>query len=68
MVYSVPVTKGLCSLALRKPVKNDVVVAVICNTDYVFEGDKTRKAKYDYRLRLRDGVTATADIHKKWWK
>ena len=68
VVYSVPVKKGPCSLKLRKPVKNNVVVAVICNTDYVFKGDKTRKAKYDYRLTLRDGITGTADIHKKWWK
>ena len=68
VVYSVPVRKGLCSLKLRKPVKNKVVIAVICNTDYVFNGDKTRKAKYDYRLTLRDGITGTADIHKKWWK
>ena len=57
VVYSAPVTKGACSLNLRKPVKNSVVIAVVCNTDYIFKGDQTRKAKYDYRLTLGDGVT-----------
>lgn len=66
-VYSAPVQKGVCRLNLRKPVKNNVVIAVICNTDYVFKGDETRKAKHDYRLTLGDGATGTADIHTKWW-
>jgi len=67
-VYSVPVTKGVCSLNLRKPAKNNVVIAVVCNTDYTFKGDETRKAKYDYRLVLGKGITSTADIHTKWWE
>ena len=68
VVYSAPVTTGVCSLNLRKPVKNDVVIAVVCNTDYAFKGDETRKAKFDYRLVLGKGITGTADIHKKWWE
>jgi hypothetical protein len=68
VVYSKPVSKGRCSLRLDKPVKNDVVVAVICNTDYVFKGEETRKKKYDYRLKLGKGITGTADIYSKWWK
>ena len=68
IVYSAPVAKGTCALLLSKPVHNNVVVALVCNTDYVFEGDATRKAKYDYRIKLGQGVTGTADIHAKWWK
>ena len=68
VVYSVPVAKGACKLALQKPVKNDVVIAVVCNTDYVFEGDKTRKAKYGYHLKLGKGITSAADINTKWWE
>lgn len=68
VVYSTPVTKGVCGLHLRKPPKNDVVIAVVCNTDYTFKGDETRKEKYDYRLVLGKSVTGTADIHTKWWE
>jgi hypothetical protein len=68
VVYSKPVSRGTCSLRLEKPVKNNVVVAVICNTDYVFKGDETRKKKYDYRLKLGKGITGTADIYTKWWE
>ncbi|MFC1601641.1 hypothetical protein ACFL34_04760, partial [Candidatus Sumerlaeota bacterium] len=68
VVYGAPVSSGPCKLTLKKPVKNNVVIAVICNTDYVFKGDESRKAKYDYRLTLGAGITGTADIHKKWWE
>jgi hypothetical protein len=68
VVYSRPVTKGACMLDLQKPVKNNVVIAVVCNTDYVFKGHATRKAKYNYRLKLGKGIKAPADIHTKWWK
>ncbi|MHC4198371.1 MAG: hypothetical protein ACYSU0_00070 [Planctomycetota bacterium] len=68
VVYSAPVDGGECSLRLTKSVQNNVVIAVICSTDYVFRGDETRKKKYDYRLRLGKGVARTADIHVKWWK
>jgi hypothetical protein len=68
VVYGAPVDAGECSLKLTRPPQNDVVVAVVCNTDYVYEGDQTRKRKYDYRLRLGTGVVRAADIHGKWWK
>jgi hypothetical protein len=67
VIYSAPVTKGACSLALRKPVKNDVVIAVICNTDYVYNGESSRTTKYDYRLKLGAGVVEAADMYTKWW-
>ncbi len=68
VVYSKPVTNGICTLNLNKPVKNNVVIAVVCNTDYVFKGDETRKAKFDYRLKPGKGIVGKADIHTKWWK
>jgi len=67
VIYSKPVSRGTCSLTPPKPIKNNVVIAVICNTDYLFEGDETRKAKYDYRLTLGTGIEGTADINRKWW-
>jgi len=68
VVYSRPVTNGPCGLRLVKPVKDGVVIAVICNTDYVYIGEETRKAKYDYSLKLAKGVMGTADIYQQWFK
>lgn len=64
--YGPPVDSGPCSIPLSD-VRNDVVVAVVCSTDYVYEGDATRQAKYDYTLTLGEGVTGTADIYTKWY-
>jgi hypothetical protein len=44
------------------------VFAVICNTDYIYEGEATRTAHFDYRLQLGTGVTGTASITSKWYK
>jgi hypothetical protein len=68
VIYSQPVSSGPCSLTLTRPPKNNVVVAVISNTDYVYAGETTRKAKYDYRLALGNGITGVADIYTKWWQ
>ena len=64
--YSRPVKNGPCSITL-KDVMNNVVIAVICNTDYVFEGDSTRHRKYGYTLDLGSGIKQTADIHTRWY-
>jgi hypothetical protein len=65
--YSTPVSSGACNIPLEN-VKNNVVVAVICNTDYIYKDDSTRKAKYNYTLILGDGVTGKADIYTKWFE
>jgi hypothetical protein len=67
VVYSVPVTSGPCSLSISKPMKTNVVVAVICNTDYLFQGEYSRTNKHDYRITLGTGVTNTASIAAKWY-
>lgn len=64
--YSDPVASGTASMPVGD-VLNNVVVAVVCNTDYVYEGEQTRIAKFDYRLDIGAGVTDTADIYTKWW-
>jgi chitodextrinase len=66
-VYSTPVSSGNCSLRLDKAPANNVVIVVICNTDYIYNGESTRTAHYDYRLQLGTGVTGTADVHTKWY-
>ncbi|MBN1306976.1 MAG: T9SS type A sorting domain-containing protein [Chitinispirillaceae bacterium] len=66
-VYGTPVTSGECSLRLDKAPGKGVIIAVICNTDYKYLGEETRKAHFDYRLKLDAGVTAAADINTKWY-
>jgi hypothetical protein len=66
-VYSSPVTSGMCSIRLDKAPNKNVVLAVICNTDYKYLGEETRKAHYDYRLKLVEGVSGAADIYTKWY-
>jgi len=67
-VYSVPVKEGTCSLRLDKTPSKGVVIAVICNTDYKYLGEETRKAHFDYRIKPVDGVSGTADINTKWYE
>jgi hypothetical protein len=74
VVYSKPVASGTCSLTppVGKPIKNNVVVAVICNTDYAYNGESSRMNKFDYRLRISGvgtaGVSAPAAIATKWYQ
>jgi hypothetical protein len=74
VVYSKPVASGTCSLTppVGKAIKNNVVVAVICNTDYVYHGESSRTNKFDYRLRISGpgtlGVTGPANIATKWYQ
>ncbi|WP_343691924.1 hypothetical protein [Chitinophaga sp.] len=66
-VYSSYVSSGTCTLKLDAAPANGVVIAVITSTDYTYNGDATRKKKYDYRLQLVSGVSGAADIHTKWY-
>lgn len=66
-VYSQIVNGGDCTLKLDKAPANGVVFAVISNTDYIYNGEETRKAHFDYRLKLGAGIVGTADIYQKWF-
>lgn len=65
--YSQVVNSGECRLALDVAPANGVVIAVIANTDYIYEGEVTRTTKHDYRLQLVKGVTSTAAVNRKWF-
>jgi hypothetical protein len=43
-------------------------MAVITNTDYIYSGESTRTAHFDYRLQLVTGVTGTASVNTRWYK
>jgi len=66
-VYSQIVSSGSLSLRLDTPPASGVVIAVITNTDHIYNGESTRTAKYDYRLRLVTGVTGAASVNTKWY-
>lgn len=66
-VYSQPVSSGACTLTLASPAASNVVIAVITNTDYIYNGETTRKAKFDYRLRLVTGITGAANVNTQWY-
>lgn len=67
-VYSKVVSTGECKLDLKTAPANSVVIAVITNTDYIYNGEVTRKKKYDYRLQIVKGVTGAANINTKWYQ
>ncbi len=64
--YGVPVSSGACSIPLAN-VMNNVIIAVICNTDYIYNGESTRTAKFDYTLSLDEGITQKANIYTRWY-
>ena len=67
-VYSQPVSSGEACLDLAKAPKNGVVVAVVSNVDYLYNGEETRTRKHDYRLQLLEGVTGTAPLYDKHYQ
>lgn len=50
----------------KKPA-HGVVFVMAVNTDYVYTGDRIRKAKYDFRVKPTYGISGKAAISKKWW-
>jgi hypothetical protein len=74
VIYSKPVSSGTCTLTppVGKAIKNSVVVAVICNTDFRYNGTSSRTHKYDYRLQITGagtaGLSGTASVATKWWQ
>lgn len=65
--YSEPVMCGECVLSMPEKPSNGVVIAVICNTDYIYKGEATRKAHFNYRLKMGKNVTGTAATTTAWF-
>lgn len=66
-IYGSPVFGGDCSLRLDQAPANGIVFAVITNTDYIYQGEVTRKAHFDYRLKLVEGVVGAAEVNKPYF-
>jgi hypothetical protein len=66
--YSQPVQgAGEVSIELVDVPANNVIIAVVCNTDYIYKGEATRKAHYDYRLKMMDCAYQPASSSYKWY-
>ena len=66
--YSRPVEgEGDVIMKLLEQPANNVVIAVVCNTDYKYLGEQTRKAHYDYRLKMGDNIYQPAKAQLKWY-
>ncbi|MCW3806634.1 T9SS type A sorting domain-containing protein [Plebeiibacterium marinum] len=66
-MYGKPVSEGECALVIEKLPANSVVFAVVANSDYIYLGEETRTAHYDYRLKLVKGIYQKASIYKRWY-
>ena len=66
--YSLPVEgEGDVVMKLQGEPANKVVIAVIVNTDYLYQGDETRKKHFDYRLRMGENIYQPAKAQLKWY-
>lgn len=66
--YSQPVQgAGEVSIKLTDVPANNVIIAVVCNTDYIYKGEATRKAHYDYRLKMVENAYQPASSNYKWY-
>lgn len=66
--YSQPVQgAGEVTIELADVPANNVIIAVVCNTDYIYKGEATRKAHYDYRLKMVENAYQPASSNYKWY-
>ena len=66
--YSQPMEgEGDVAMTLHEEPANGVVIAVISNTDYIYENDETRKRHFDYRLKMGEHVYQPAKAQLKWY-
>lgn len=67
--YSEPVYgEGDVMIKLREQPANGVVILVVCNTDYIYKGEETRKKHFDYRLKMGENVYQPAKAQLKWYE
>ena len=66
--YSQPVEgEGDVMMQLQGVPANNVVIAVVANTDYIYKGEETRKQHFDYRLKMGENVFQPAKAQLKWY-
>lgn len=66
--YSQPVEgEGDVLMQLQEAPANNVVIAVVVNTDYIYKGEETRKQHFDYRLQMGENIYQPAKAQLKWY-
>jgi len=66
--YSQPVEgEGDVMMKLQAVPANNVVIAVVVNTDYIYKDDNTRKQHFDYRLKMGENIYCPAKAQLKWY-
>ena len=66
--YSQPVEgEGEVLMQLKEQPANNVVIAVVCNTDFKYLGESTRKQHFDYRLKMGENIYQPAKAQLKWY-
>ena len=66
--YSQPLEgEGDVLMQLKAVPANNVVLLVVCNTDFKYEGEETRKRHFYYRLKMGDNVYQPAKAQIKWY-
>ena len=66
--YSQPVEgEGDVLMQLQDVPANKVVIAVVCNTDYIYKDESTRKKHFDYRLKMGQNIYQPAKAQLKWY-
>ncbi|MBR1932255.1 MAG: T9SS type A sorting domain-containing protein [Prevotella sp.] len=66
--YSQPVEgEGDVLMQLQEVPANNVVIAVVVNTDYIYKGEETRKKHFDYRLQMGENIYQPAKAQLKWY-
>ena len=66
--YSYPVEgEGDVTMTISDKPANNVVIAVVCNTDYIYKGEQTRKQHFDYRLKMGQNIYQPAKAQLKWY-
>lgn len=56
------------SMLMPEAPANGVVIAVITNTDYIYQSDQTRKKHHCYHLKMGKNVWQPASPNYKWYK
>lgn len=65
-IYSTPVTgSATASLTVSETPADNILFAVVVNTDYAYEGDETRSKHFDYRLYVENATTASTTT--RWY-
>ena len=64
--YSQPIYgEGDIYVKLADQPANNVVIAVVVNTDYIYKGEETRKQHFDYRLKMGENIYQPAKAQLK---